>query len=166
MFFLIPKIVTSERPIALMPTLIRRWEVLRAPEVAKWQLKCRVDWDATSGRNGGAQQTVWEILLETDRFNGGANEEDQGALALVLDVAKAVELVSLPVVWAWATHFSSQGRYCECCAGTLSTRRGCSLKDVQPRVQVELFAVAYCVARCIERRYKKLPCVEVEGFCG
>ena len=46
MFFLIPKNVTSERPMALMPTLIRWWEVLRAPEVAKWQQKYRVDWDA------------------------------------------------------------------------------------------------------------------------
>ena len=36
MFFLIPKSVTSERPIALVPTLIRWWEALRAPEVAKW----------------------------------------------------------------------------------------------------------------------------------
>ena len=34
MFFLISKNVTSERPIALMPTLIRWWEALRAPEVA------------------------------------------------------------------------------------------------------------------------------------
>ena len=33
--FLIPKNVTSERPIALMTTLIRWWEALRAPEVAK-----------------------------------------------------------------------------------------------------------------------------------
>ena len=60
MFFLIPTIVTSERPIALMPTLIRWWEA----SVAKWQQKYRVDWDATDGRNGGAQQTVWEILME------------------------------------------------------------------------------------------------------
>ena len=37
MFFLMPKNVTSERPIALMPTLIRWWEALRATEVAKWQ---------------------------------------------------------------------------------------------------------------------------------
>ena len=43
MFFLIPKNVTSERPIALMPTLIRWWEALRAPEVAKWHQKYRVD---------------------------------------------------------------------------------------------------------------------------
>ena len=70
MFFLIPKNVTSERPIAPMPTLMRWWEALRAPEVAKWQQKYRV-----------------------------------GAVALVLDLAKAFER-GLPVVWAWATHFS------------------------------------------------------------
>ena len=34
-FFLIPKNVTSERPLALMLTMIRWWEALRAPEVAK-----------------------------------------------------------------------------------------------------------------------------------
>ena len=53
MFFLIPKNVMSERPIALVPALIRWWEALRAPEVAKWQMKDSVDWDATDGRNGG-----------------------------------------------------------------------------------------------------------------
>ena len=99
--------VTSERPIALMPTLIRWWEALRVPQVAKWQQKYRVDWDATDGRNGGAQQTVWEILLmEMERFNGKAKEEDQGASALVLDMAEAFERCSLPVVWPCATHFS------------------------------------------------------------
>ena len=39
MFFLMPKNGTSERPIALMPTLIHWWEALRAPDVAKWQQK-------------------------------------------------------------------------------------------------------------------------------
>ena len=67
MFFLIPKNVTSERPIALMPTLIRWWDALGAPEVAKWQLEYRVDWNATDGRNGGAQQT-WEILMEMEQI--------------------------------------------------------------------------------------------------
>ena len=37
-----------------MPTLIRWWEALKYP--AKWQQKYSVDWDATDGRNGGAQQ--------------------------------------------------------------------------------------------------------------
>ena len=89
MFFLVPKNVTSGRPIALMPTLIRWWEAVRAPEVAKWQQKYRVDWDSTDGRNG-AQQTVWEILMEMERFNGKAKGEYQGALALVPDMAKAL----------------------------------------------------------------------------
>ena len=106
MFYLIPKNVTSERPVALIPTLIRPWEALRAPAVAKWQQKYRVDWDATDGRNGGAQRTVCETLKEMERFSGKAKEEDQGVLALVLDLAKAFERVSLSVVWAWATHFS------------------------------------------------------------
>ena len=106
MFFLIPKNVTSERPIALMPTLIRCWEAMRAPEVAKWQQKYRVEWDAIDGRNGRAQRTVWEVLMEMERFNGRGKAEDQGAVALVLDLAKAFERVSLPVVWAWTIHFS------------------------------------------------------------
>ena len=55
------------RPIALMPTLIRWCEATRTPEVAKWQQKYRVDWDATDGRNGGAKRTVWEILMEMER---------------------------------------------------------------------------------------------------
>ena len=63
-------------------------ESIETTEVAKWQLKSRVDWDATDGRNGRAQQTVWEISK--------AQEEDQGAVALVLDLAKASERVSLP----------------------------------------------------------------------
>ena len=58
--FVNPKNVTSERPIVLMPTLIRWCEASRAPEVAKWQQKYRVDWDAFDDPNGGAQQTVYQ----------------------------------------------------------------------------------------------------------
>ena len=53
-----------------------------------------------------AQQAVREILMETERCNGKAKAEEQGALTLILDLAKAFERVSLPVVWAWATHFN------------------------------------------------------------
>ena len=58
MFFLIPKYVTSELPIALVLTLTRWWEVLRAPEVATRQYNRRIGWDARDGRNGGARRTV------------------------------------------------------------------------------------------------------------
>ena len=53
-FLLIPKNVVSERPIALMPTMIRWWEALLAPEVTKWQQKYRVGWYAADVRNGGS----------------------------------------------------------------------------------------------------------------
>ena len=125
----------------------------------------------TDGRNGGAQQTVWEILLEMGRFNGKAKEEDQGALALALDLAMAFKRVSLLVVWAWATPFGFPRRilrvlcgYYEfegCVGGAASDHHG-----HPARVQVELFASTCCIARCAERGYTKFPFVEIEGFCG
>ena len=64
MFFLIPKNVSSERPIALMPTMIRWWEALRAPEVAE----VSDYWDDTDGRNGRAQRTRFKYHAgEVDR---------------------------------------------------------------------------------------------------
>ena len=44
--------------------------------------------------------------MEIERFGGRAKEGKQGAIALVLDLPKAFGRVRLPVVWAWATHFS------------------------------------------------------------
>ena len=106
MFFLIPKNVTSERPIALMTTLIRWWEALRAPEVAKWQQKYRVDWDAADGRNGGAQQTVWEILMEMERFKYRAGEKTWEQWPWCWTWRRHSRESVCLVVWAWATHFS------------------------------------------------------------
>ena len=48
--------------------------------------------------------------METERFKYRAGEEDLGAVALVLDQSKAFERVSLPVVFAWATHFSFRNK--------------------------------------------------------
>ena len=41
-----------------------------------------------------------------ERFKYRAGEEDLGAAALVLEMTKALERVSLLVVWAWAPHFN------------------------------------------------------------
>ena len=77
MFFLIPKNVTSEMPIALMPTLRRGWEALRAPEVAKWQQKYRVDWCATwrssahcVGSIDGNGKVLWKSESRRSRSRG------------------------------------------------------------------------------------------------
>ena len=69
MFFLIPKNVTSERPIALVLAMIGWWEALRAPEVATQQEKFRIAWDVTDGRNGGAERTLCQTFLEMKRFS-------------------------------------------------------------------------------------------------
>ena len=149
-FFLIPKNVTSERPIALMPTLVRWCEAMRAPEVAKWQQKYHVEWDATDGRNGGAQRTVWEVLMEMERFSGRTKAEDRGAVALMLGLAKAFERVSLPVVWAWATHLCFPRKIVRVLCSYFEHQIRVKFDGFFARVQVELFAVTYCTAGCVE----------------
>ena len=104
--------------------------------MAKWQQPCRVDWDAADGRNGGAQQTVWEVLLEMERFDGKAKAEDQGAVALVLNLAKPFERVSLPVVWVWATHFSFSRKISQVFCGYFEHQRrvrfeGCAAEPLR-----------------------------------
>ena len=156
MFLLIPKNVTSERPIALIPTLIRWWEALRAPEVAKWHQKFRVDWDATDGRDGGA----WEVLVEMERFNGKAKAEEQGAVVLVLDLAEAFERQPPSGLGLGNTHqlpkedLTSALRLFrapeECTVRRMCGRAATNHHGHFARVQVELLAVAHCVAGCIE----------------
>ena len=122
-----------------------------------------VEWDATDGRNGGAERAMWETSLEMGRFNDYAGERDQGAIPLSLDLANAFERVSLPVVWAWTKHFLNfSGRFSVCHASTSNTSGGCSSKDVwrsrsrpswslySPCVKVELRAPAHCGAGRIE----------------
>ena len=143
MFFLIPKNVLSERPIVLMPTLIRWWEALRAPDVAKWQQKYRIDWDGTDGRNGGTPCTVWEVLVKVERFKYQAREEDHGPAAMVLDLAKAFERVSLLAVSAWSAHCSFPGKM---------LRVHCAYFEHQRRVQFQ-----GCVAEPLQTITAILP---------
>ena len=42
--------------------------------MVKWHYKSGMECDATGGRNGGALRTVWEILLEMERFKCQAGE--------------------------------------------------------------------------------------------
>ena len=156
-FFLIPKNVTSERPIALMPTLIHWWEALRAPEVAKWQQKYRVDWDATDGRNGEVQ-----ILSRKRRSRSFGLGPDEGLRAgqypFCVGLGNALQL--------------PKGRSCECCAYTSVAclrMSGGAAPDHHGHlamIQVELLADAHRVAGCIEGSHKDVTFAEVEGLCG
>ena len=80
---------------------------------------------------------------------GNAKEEDQGAVALVLDLAKALR-VSLPVVWAWATHFSFPRNILRVLCGYFEHQKRVQFEGCSAGIEVELLASAYCTARCAE----------------
>ena len=100
------------------------------------------------------KRTVWETLLEVKDSSTIAGEKDPGAVASVLDLAKAFERVSFPVVWAWATHFDfpteilrvlcgyfelqRRVQFEKLCGGAAPAHHGDSLW-----VQAELVALAY-----------------------
>ena len=65
---------------------------MKASEVMWWQQRYRIEWDATDGRNGGAQRTVWEMLMEMERFQISSGRLRFGAVALVLLVLELVGL--------------------------------------------------------------------------
>ena len=125
--------------------------------MAKWQQKYRLEWDATNGRNRGAQRTVWEVFMEMDRYRERAGREDQGAVVLVLDLAKAFERVRLPVVWAWGNalqlpkeDLASAVRILRAPVAS-AVRRMCGGAALDhhghlARVEVELRASAHCAA--------------------
>ena len=69
----------------------------------KWQYTYRNDWDATDGRN--------------------SVRNHQGAVAMVLDLAKAFEWVSLSVVLSWATHPKFPGAILRVLCGYFDQRR-------------------------------------------
>ena len=121
------------------------------------QWKYRVDWDATDGRNGGAQQPVWEILLEMEWFKFQAGEKDEGTVASVPDLATAFERVSHSVVWAWATHFNFPQKILQVLRASEASavRRMCGgaahdHHGYVARVRMELLASAYYVEGCTE----------------
>ena len=171
MFFLIPKDVTYERPIALVPTMIRRCEASRAPEVAKWQYKYRIGWDATDGRKGGAQRTVWEILLVMERFKYQTGEKDQ---SLGLGFGGSFRVCQSPSGMGLGDAFQlSQKEFAG--AGTSSTSGVFSSKGawrsrsrpLRPfSHEVELLASAHCVAGRTEWSYTILSASKIEGFFG
>ena len=148
------KNVTSERPIALLSAMIRWWEALRAPEVAKWQHKDRIEWDTTDGRNGGAQRTVWETLLGMDRYHHAGEKERLRWCLIRRQPWRELAFQSCGLGRRIST---SPQRSCVCYAASSNTSGGYSSKDVwriplqtitaiSPCVKVELLAPAHCAA--------------------
>ena len=117
------------------------------------------------------------FLTEMDKFNGRANAEEQGAVALVLDLAMASERVSLPVVRACATHFSYPRKILRVLCGYFEHQRrvqfqGCVAEPLTTISAILLGSKWSCslvrivLQDALSEVTKIFPPFEVEGFCG
>ena len=75
--------------------------------------------------------------------------KDQGAITLVLDLAKAFERVSLPVVWAWATYYNFPRKNLRLLCGYFEHQRrvpfeGCAAVPVQTITAILLGSKRSC----------------------
>ena len=125
------KNVTSERPIALGPTMIRWWEAMIGPEVVKWQQRYRIEWDATDGRNGGAPRAVWGNWLEMEMFEPQAGEKRSASRSPRLGLGEGLQAGQSPSGLGLGDALQlPKRRSCGCFVGILSTRGVHSSKDV------------------------------------
>ena len=83
-----------------------------------------------NGIIGGAERTAWEKLLDMEKYNYNEEEVDQGAVTLVVDLAKAFAKVQLKVVCAWALHSGFTQKLFEHFVRTMRINEGYSSKDV------------------------------------
>ena len=89
-FFIIPRTTASDRPMALLPTLIRWWEWLRATG------------NASSKYVGGAEGAGWEALLAMETMDLEEGRNSIRATWIMVDLAKVFQKVQLNFVWKWA----------------------------------------------------------------
>ena len=91
------------------------------------------------------------------RVNHRAGQIDQGTVALILDLAKAIERVSLSVEWAGATHFDFRRKILRVLCGYFVHQRrvqcdGCVAEPLQcisaslPGLEEKLLVLAHCAA--------------------
>ena len=138
-----------------MPTLIRWWEALRAPEVAKWQQKYRVDWDAT-------RWPKWRSLADSlGNFDGnGVIQISSGRRRFGSDALHQLPKEDLAgALWALRAPEASALR-------RMFGRAAPDHHGHLARVIVELVFSTCCVAGRVKRGYKQLPSAEIEGLCG
>ena len=147
----------------------------RAQEVAKWQQKYRVDWDAADGRNGGAERTVWEILSEMERVKYQTGEKNQGAVTKKKRSGRGEDIRAGQSPCGVGLGDALQVPM-EDIAGAVRLFRAPEARRMRggaapnhhghlARIPVELFAFTHCSAGCVELSHKHLPVFEAEGFC-
>ena len=84
LFFVIPKSITCETPVALLP-VFERWVWFGVPEVSEWKSYNKMTCGVCSTCLGGAEIAAWEPRLEMERFCLNAGQQEQGCVSLVVD---------------------------------------------------------------------------------
>ena len=123
--------------------------------------RSRVKWDDAEGSNGRAERIAWEALLQVETYNNNVEDIDQGAVTLVVDLAKALEEVQLEVVWAWAAHFGFPQRILRVLCGYFQHQRrvffeGCVADPLQgSKWPLLLLRIAMQDAMSVLKVYRK-----------
>ena len=100
-YFLVPKTPTGERPIGLMPSIVRVWERMRKPVMDQWLVSQSRSYDwACKGRS--AELAAWQHLVLQE---GHGDELGTGRATALLDMTKCFEQVRLWHVWRWGCHW-------------------------------------------------------------
>ena len=95
LFWLIPTSTTSARPIALLPTLKRWWEWLRASACSEYDRDVRKGWE-----------TLLELeTMDLEGLRVERRQNGKGATALVVELAKAFEKIRRCAMWKWTMYF-------------------------------------------------------------
>ena len=104
-------------------------------------------------------------------------EREQGAMAMVVDLATAFELVSRTVVWPWATHFKFPRQILRVLCGHSEHRRRVQFEGcvAEPRETITAILLASKWSCLLLRSVlqdtlgevtKVYPPPKIEGVCG
>ena len=100
-YLLVPQTPTGERPIGLMPSIVRVWERMRKPNLDQWMISQSRSYDwACKGRS--AEMAAWQHLVLEE---GQDDELGMGRSTALLDMTKCFEQVRLWHVWRWGCHW-------------------------------------------------------------
>jgi len=105
LYFLSLKPNGKDRPIGLLPSLIRLWEAVRVPIMQDWLRQYPRAWDCCAAGNT-CEGAVWETLLAHEA-DGIVDKPHQVVTAtLIIDLVKAFERAQLQHVWEWGMYYN------------------------------------------------------------
>ena len=141
------------------------WRGLRAAGVSRWQQRHRIGWDATDGRNGVAERTVWL------RWKGSTTAWEKR----LLNWLKQWSALAFQSCGLGRRTSTFPGRFCVCCVGTWNIKGACSLKGEKfllRTITAILFGSKWsCLLLCLVLQdtlsevVKVYPPFKVEGLC-